>query len=148
MMVQNMRFFWTTFVLSISGSIGSTLLTERFLSSRVALWGSFIGLQKSVNAGVAFGMELGRLEPLLIGFALCGVAGIAIQTARTLQSQIGFGLILGGGVANVFDRVQDGYVTDLFQIGSFPIFNVADSCVTVGVVLLLLEIIRERQTEN
>jgi signal peptidase II len=37
------------------------------------------------------------------------------------------------------DRLRDGFVTDFFQVASFPVFNVADSCITVGVALLLVE---------
>tara|TARA_Y100000310_G_C20431625_1_gene691751 strand:- start:163 stop:588 length:426 start_codon:yes stop_codon:yes gene_type:complete len=138
-----MRYFWTTVILSFLGSIGSTVLTERFLEHRIPIIGSFMGLQKSTNAGVAFGLELGWIEPFLIAIAFCVLLWVVFKTAHTQLSQVGYGLILGGGLANILDRLHDGYVTDLFQVGSFPIFNVADACITVGVSLLLLEIILE-----
>jgi len=140
-----MSFFWSTVVLSFVGSIGSTVLTERFLESRIAIIGSFVGLQKSTNTGVAFGMELGAIEPFLIAVTVVVLFAIALKTAHTRISQVGFGLLLGGGVANIIDRMQDGKVTDLFQVGSFPIFNVADSCITIGVALLLIEMILIRK---
>ncbi len=50
-------------------------------------------------------------------------------------------MIVGGALGNVIDRIRDGAVTDFFQVGGFPIFNVADSFITVGVGVLLLEMI-------
>ena len=139
--MQNMRFFWTTIAISFLGSISSTVLAERFLESRIAIIGSFAGIQKSANAGVAFGMELGIVEPFLIAVAIVILFVIAVRTAHTRISQTGFGLLLGGGAANIADRLYDGKVTDIFQAGSFPIFNVADICITVGVALLLFEMV-------
>ncbi len=50
------------------------------------------------------------------------------------------GLLLGGALANAVDRVTEGYVVDFIQFPHFPIFNVADSGITVGVVILLVRI--------
>ena len=117
-----------------------------WLSGRIALWGSFIGLQYSLNPGIAWGIQLpSGLQEMLIICALIAVFYMAVTQNTTNTSQLAFGLILGGGIANVIDRFRDGYVTDFMQIGSFPIFNVADSFVTVGVGLLLLETLLSRK---
>ncbi len=148
MIQQNMHLLWSTCIGSLLGSIGSTLLAEHFLNHRIAIVGSFIGLQPSTNKGVAFGLELGLAEPLLIAIAAVTVTVMATKTARTSLSRLGFGLILGGGAANILDRIQDGQVTDIFQIGSFPIFNVADSCITIGVGLLLIEMLYTQRKDK
>lgn len=148
MIEQNMQFFWGTLILGFLGSIGSTVLIENFLSERIAIIGSLVGLQRSTNAGVAFGLELGLAEPLLIAVAAGVVAIMAFRTAGTRMSQSGFGLILGGGAANILDRLHDGRVTDIFQVGNFPIFNIADSCITVGVAMLLIEMICLRKSSK
>ena len=148
MIVQNMRFFWSTFIISFAGSIGSTLLTQRLLVHRIPIIGSFIGLQPSENPGVAFGLELGVAEPSAIAIAAVIVVVMALRTSQSRMSQTGFGLILGGGMANIIDRFVDGKVTDLFQVGSFPIFNVADSCITVGVAILFLEMFLQRMSQK
>jgi signal peptidase II len=49
------------------------------------------------------------------------------------------GLILGGALGNVIDRIRLGYVVDFIQVGWFPIFNLADSAITVGAALLMLQ---------
>ncbi|PIQ76412.1 signal peptidase II [Candidatus Peregrinibacteria bacterium CG10_big_fil_rev_8_21_14_0_10_49_24] len=143
-----MRLFWGTTAVSFIGSVISTLLTERYLHERIPIIGSAVGLTPSKNSGVAFGLELGLFEPLLIAVAVTVLFSMALRTAKSRESALGFGLILGGGMANIVDRFLDGKVTDLFQIGTFPIFNTADSCITIGVALLLLEMLLIRKKAN
>jgi signal peptidase II len=133
------RFLWLTAGVAFALSFLAKLLADALLVERVAIVGSFMGLQPSLNPGVAFGVRLpGVIQTPLILLALALLA-YAARKAATPSSRIGFGLLLGGALGNVVDRLPDGYVTDFFQIGSFPIFNVADSCITVGVVLLVLD---------
>ncbi len=134
----------STALCSFAAGLLATLLIERFLSERIAILGSFAGLQRSENAGVAFGMKLPG-QAFLIAGALVVVTIVALRTAKTRLSMAGFGLILGGGWANVIDRLLDGKVTDVFQVGTFPVFNVADSCITIGVGFLLLEAVMLRK---
>ncbi len=124
---------------SLALSLLAKYLADSFLTDRVPIIGSFAGLQLSHNPGVAFGVRLGGWEPVIIPLALLLVATVAIRSAKTSLSRIGYGMIVGGALGNVLDRVRDGAVTDFFQVGTFPIFNVADSFITVGVVFLLLE---------
>jgi signal peptidase II len=127
---------------SFALSLSAKFLADAFLSSRVSVLGSFAGLRYSLNPGIAFGIRFPwGLESLLVPLALILVTFAALKSARTQWSQIGFGLIVGGALGNVIDRIGDGVVTDFFQVSTLPIFNVADSCITVGVVVLLLEMI-------
>jgi signal peptidase II len=64
------------------------------------------------------------------------------------MTQLTLGLILGGAFGNLIDRVRLGYVVDFIQIGWFPIFNVADSAITVGAALLMLQFLRDDQIER
>jgi signal peptidase II len=57
----------------------------------------------------------------------------------TLVEKIAYALILAGLWGNLLDRVIFGYVVDFIDFGWFPVFNIADSCINVGIVLLLLE---------
>lgn len=134
--------FWITLGISFFASILAKLLADAFLHERVAVIGSFAGLQPSLNPGIAFGITFpGGLQQLIIPVALILVTYVAIKSAKTRMSQIGYGLIVGGALGNVVDRLRDGFVTDFFQVGTFPIFNVADSCISIGVAVLLLEIV-------
>lgn len=105
------------------------------------LWfiGSWAGLLLSHNPGIAFGVRLpSPLQEIIILGALSVVVVVALRTHRHLPL-IAFGLIIGGAVANLIDRFMDGVVTDFFRVGTFPVFNVADGCITIGAILLIAD---------
>jgi signal peptidase II len=52
--------------------------------------------------------------------------------------RLSMGLYLGGALGNLIDRLRLGYVTDFISVGSFPVLNIADACVSIGVVILLI----------
>ncbi|MBV9510167.1 MAG: signal peptidase II [Caulobacteraceae bacterium] len=102
------------------------------------------------NPGVSYGLlqshgALGRW--LLVGFATCVVIGLAVwiaQASRPLTA-VAIGLIMGGAIGNnLIDRVRLGMVADFLDfsgIGFKWVFNIADSAITVGVILLLAEML-------
>jgi signal peptidase II len=141
-----MRVFWLTSVLSGIVSVITAVLVDQFLTERISLIGDYVGFERAYNPGVAFGIEIpGIGQPILILFALFIVLWIALRSAKTSFTQVAFGLIIGGGVANVIDRIPDGLVTDMIQIGTFPTFNIADSCISIGATILLWEMILRRK---
>ncbi len=110
-----------------------------YLTIPLRLLGDWLVLRHAENPGIAFGVRMpSPWQEILILAALALVASIAIR-CRTVLGKVAYGIILGGALANVWDRLVDGTVTDYFAVGSFPVFNVADSCITIGVVLLLAE---------
>lgn len=115
------------------------LLADTFLTSRVAVLGSFAGFQYATNPGIAFSITFPwHLQEIFIALTVILLFSVALR-AQTVWSRVAFGLILGGALGNIADRLGDGVVTDFFQVGTFPIFNVADSCITIGVGLLCAE---------
>ncbi|WP_049617882.1 signal peptidase II [Streptococcus sp. X13SY08] len=62
----------------------------------------------------------------------------------------GLSLMIAGGLGNFIDRLRLGYVVDMFHLDfvNFPVFNVADSCLTVGVILLFVHILLEEKNEK
>ncbi|MDD4628271.1 MAG: signal peptidase II [Candidatus Peribacteraceae bacterium] len=133
-----MILLWFAAFMAFALSVFARFLVELFLNSRIAILGSFAGFERSFNHGVAFGITFApSLQMILIIGALCAVLWMAERGVHTLTEYAGFGLIVGGGLANILDRIGDGTVTDFIQVGSFPVFNIADCCITVGVVLLL-----------
>ena len=111
------------------------------------------------NTGAAFGM-LDTLPPTLRGFffllVLCvSLVVVAYFTWKTPADRtavhVALALVLGGAVANSIDRLVYGYVTDFIDLHWFghpklhwAAFNLADSAITVGVVLLMVEALRKR----
>lgn len=93
------------------------------------------------NAGAAFGL----FQNFTVGFLLISavvVAGILIYYGRLPShdstARIGLALVFGGAIANAYDRGVRGSVIDFIQVPHWPIFNVADSAITVGVAVLLV----------
>ena len=104
-----------------------------------------IGLTLSHNKGVAFGLASGSDTPLVV-FALVALAvvGFVLHRNPTLPGiWVAAGLISGGALGNLADRLRAGAVTDYVEIGSWPPFNLADVAITAGVVLFALILLRE-----
>lgn len=119
-------------------SLVSKFLAEVLLIERFPVLGEFIGLSLVRNAGVAFGIMFPSVvQGALIAGALLLVGILAYRSRQETLRSVSFGLIIGGALANIVDRLDDQLVTDFIQVGAFPTFNAADSCITVGVVILL-----------
>lgn len=97
------------------------------------------------NTGVAFGAFSGGrwFVPLLAGFALLGVVGWFALKPNRPGAWLPAGLIVGGAIGNLIDRIRLGAVTDFLKLPHWPAFNVADIAVTAGVVLLVLVVERD-----
>lgn len=109
-----------------------------------------IELVNTRNRGVAFGFLPGSdvLVSVLIGIALVAlVAYFATHATRALV-WLPTGLLVGGALGNVVDRVRAGSVTDFVKLPlGWPPFNVADACITVGILLLFVVVERSRHGE-
>lgn len=92
------------------------------------------------NSGAAFGI-LQDSGPLLVVTSLVGMVAILVFLfnpgfAHPLM-RLGLALMLGGAVGNLIDRVYSGRVVDFLKVPNWPAFNLADSAITIGVVLLI-----------
>lgn len=97
----------------------------------------FIGFPVVYNSGIAFGMDIPEpVQTVLIMVALAVVIRLGLCTQNRWET-LGFGFIIGGACANILDRLIDGFVTDMFRIGDFPVFNAADAAITFGVIVVL-----------
>jgi signal peptidase II len=103
-----------------------------------------IGLTLSHNKGVAFGLASGSDAPL-VAFALAALAVVGFILYRNPalpRIWVAAGLISGGALGNLADRLRAGAVTDYVEIGSWPPFNLADVAITAGVVLFAITFIQ------
>lgn len=99
------------------------------------------------NRGVSMGMlqadgDLGRWLLVALTAAIAAAVAYWINSERDWQDLIAMGLILGGALGNIVDRIRLGYVVDFVHLHvsswSFYVFNVADAAITIGVILMLL----------
>ena len=126
-------------------------LTKHLVVSKLAgrppvdLIGEVVQLRYTTNSGGAFSLLTGA--PLFFGImAIVIVGGIiyASRRAQPLSLLVVLGLVLGGALGNLTDRLLRGdgllrgEVVDFIKVGWWPVFNVADSCVVVGGILLAI----------
>jgi len=94
-----------------------------------------------VNSGAAFGILQGQTSFLIV-LSLFGLAAIVLYYVYPPMDhgliRIALGMQLGGAVGNLLDRIRLGEVTDFISVGRFPTFNLADSSITVSIVIVLV----------
>lgn len=105
--------------------------------------GDFLIFYFVTNIGAAFNSFLGQRVFLIAFSAVLSAVCVYFLLSRRLHSVLGdiaLALITAGGIGNLIDRIFRGYVIDFIDFNAihFAIFNVADSCVTVGAVLLII----------
>jgi signal peptidase II len=138
-------------------------LTKWLIETHVSFFDSlkvipgFFDIVRSENSGVAFGLFNDSSSQwrtlLLVLLSLAAVIGVSILLWRPERldrlSRWGFALILGGATGNVVDRILYGHVTDFLLLYvrdyQWPAFNVADSAIVIGSVLLALGLLRPKQ---
>ena len=101
--------------------------------------GHLVGITNVRNSGAAFGLVPAGAGVFLVASIVVSIA-LVVYVARTPTSLWGgvvLGLILGGTIGNGFDRLFYGFVTDFINVHFWPVFNVADSAISTGVVLLI-----------
>jgi len=113
-----------------------------------AVLGEWLRLTYVRNSGAAFGLFSGGRWPLIVAAGGASVAVAALMSLRPvrLAAAIPLGLVLGGALGNLIDRIRIGEVIDFINMGvgehRWPVFNLADTGVTLGVALLALALIR------
>lgn len=137
------------YFLGIAGLVAADQLTKLWAVNylqkvgTMPLLGDFVNFTFASNKGAAFSILQGQKVLLiavpLIFSAACLVL-IAMRKMHSLVGNLALMLIAAGGIGNLIDRAFRGYVVDFIYVEKihFPIFNVADSCVCVGVVLLVI----------
>ncbi len=106
----------------------------------------FFHLTRVNNTGAAFGLFRDSRILLAVTSALC-VTLLCVMIIRR-QSNLSFvasSMILGGALGNLYDRLSYGYVVDFLDLRIWPVFNIADSAISIGIGLVLLDLLLKRK---
>jgi signal peptidase II len=146
-------------------------LSKGLIKAHISLWDSplavipgLLNIVHTENLGIAFGLLTNLANPwrdiFLIGFGLVVLAIISavllrgeLGASQGMVLRMGLALVMGGALGNLYDRIVHGTVTDFVEVHMaehyFPAFNVADSAISVGACLLLLDmwVSRERKSQ-
>lgn len=119
----------------------------------ILILGGKVRIRMVPNSGAAFGV-LPNQTVLIIVIAGAIVTALILSYRRLAHGpatlRLGLGLVLGGALGNLADRVRLGHVIDFIDLRWWPVFNVADSCIVVGVLMLIatLSLQAERKVES
>lgn len=144
------RFFWIAAVVSlILDQLTKHLVVQNFkLTQTLPLWPNVFHFTYVINKGAAFSFFQGavwlRWLSLAVSIGLIALAWFG-PTFQTFE-QLGYGFILGGALGNGIDRFASGSVVDFldFRLIKFPVFNLADVFINVGIVCLLIASLRHK----
>lgn len=140
---RNVVFFLTACLVAIADQLSKLWIRSVPEGHSLFELGFFQLAHFPPNTGAAFGLFRGQSFALTI-IAFIGIAVLllyALSVYRRLPffnnrlAQIAIGLVLGGTVGNLIDRLRFGGVTDFIDVGFWPAFNIADSAITVGVII-------------
>jgi signal peptidase II len=140
-------------VIVVDQMVKAIVRREIALNESITVIPGFFDLTRVHNTGTAFGFMNTTDFPfktvVLAAIAIGALAALAMYAATLPASQrlarIGLALILGGAAGNLIDRVSEGYVVDFVDLywsgWHFWAFNVADAAITVGVALMILDLL-------
>ncbi|MBL8547669.1 MAG: signal peptidase II [Hyphomonadaceae bacterium] len=128
---------------------------EASINCRFIELSPFFDLQMVWNRGVSFGLlraseDLARWGLVALSFLISGVFVYWLRTAERKPTAIALGLVIGGALGNVIDRIRFGAVADFLDFNGlwFPwVFNVADAAITCGAILLAIDMVFFAETE-
>jgi len=149
----NWRYFLIPIIVTVI--VAADVFTKNWIRSypygEVITTFSFIDIVHINNTGAAFGMFQGQALALrviaCVTLTVILAAGVFIarryRALVTIWNVIGFSCIVGGTIGNLIDRFRFGPVTDFIDPGFFPAFNVADSGITIGAIMLAITLFRQ-----
>jgi len=153
---RNIVFFLTGLLIVIADQLSKAWIRNNLPEGQSLSRIGFFRIVNTHNTGAAFGLFRDHTLILII----VAFIGITVVLAYALflyrrfpvlagmLSQLALGLVLGGTVGNLTDRLRFGYVTDFIDFRYWPAFNIADSAVTVGVIIIAYSLLRSAQAEK
>jgi signal peptidase II len=143
------RLLWIALLVCVADQATKYLALKYLVHSEIAI-APFLNLSLAFNTGAAFSFLSGaggwqNLFFVLVAFVVCVVILFMIRRLGANDTQVAAALmlVLGGAAGNVIDRLQLGYVVDFIDVyyrsWHWPTFNLADSAITLGAILLILD---------
>ncbi|AEX86026.1 hypothetical protein XO10_08065 [Marinitoga sp. 1135] len=141
---------WLIPIILFLDQITKVLAREYLIGKNIEIIGDYITLTYVTNTGMAFGMLKGHsfylgLVSTIIVTIIYIYRKIYMNNNKSLLFDIATVFIIGGAMGNLYDRIRFEYVVDMFSVKYFSVFNVADSFVTIGGILLAIYFIKKER---
>ncbi len=139
----NVVFFLTALLIVVADQLSKIWIRTNLAVGQSLPEAGFPRLTHITNTGAAFGLFQGQSFPLTI-VAIVSIIALLVYAVFLYRrfpfldnrlAWLGLGLVLGGTVGNLIDRLRFGYVTDFIDFGFWPAFNIGDSAIVVGVIM-------------
>lgn len=145
---------WAELGVVALAAAGADQLTKAVVSGQLALGDAVeilgpLSIHHVRNTGIAFGL-FSDATSIVIVLTACAIAALVVFFARSGRRHpllpVAVGLVLGGSVSNLVDRLRLGHVTDFLDFDYWPAFNLADTFIVVGVGLLFASLVAADRT--
>ena len=146
-MKKNLAIICIALAIAFADQLTKFLIRANFASNEsVPMIGNLLHFTYITNTGTAFGLFKG-VNIVFILFSIVVIFGIFYASGRIKEKQrlmiFSLALLLGGTIGNLIDRILLGAVTDFIDFRIWPVFNIADSAVTISVAILIVLFWRE-----
>ncbi len=153
---RNVAFFLIALLVVVADQLSKLWIRSNLLVGQSLPEEGFLQLTHVRNTGASFGLFQDQSFALtivaIVGIALILVYALIIHhrffPSDNLLGKSALGLILGGTIGNLIDRLNFGYITDFIDIGIWPAFNIADSSIVVGVILFAYSLLPLARAEK
>ena len=152
---RSVVFFLTALLVVVADQLSKAWISS-YSENELIFKAGFFRITHVQNTGAAFGLFQDQSFILTI-VALVGIIVLLVYAlliyrrfpfAGHILGRLALGLVLGGTVGNLIDRVRLGYVTDFIGVGIWPSFNIADSAVVIGVIIFACSLLPLAGTEK
>ena len=148
---MNFVVLWTATLVVLLDQISKLIAVRSLSEGPVEIIKGIFYLTLTYNTGAAFGIFKDQTI-LFIIISFIAVVGILIYIyfdRSTIHiGKFGLSLILGGAFGNLIDRLRFGYVIDFFDFKVWPVFNIADSAITIGATLLMISLLLQKGSKR
>ncbi len=154
--MRNVVFFFIGLLIVLNDQLSKTWIRTNLRIGQPLFDIGFFRITHISNTGAAFGLFPGQSSALTI-VAIIGIIVIVLGALlghrylsflNSMLGKVALGLVLGGAVGNLIDRLRFGYVTDFIDFKVWPAFNIADSAVVVGSIIFAYSILRIYRVEK
>ena len=139
-LIKGMAFFLTALIVLALDQVSKFLIRANMSPGQSIPEDGLFRITYVTNIGGVFGI-LSNQAFLIILTTAVGIAAILLYSRYPIFNRmlvrISLGLLLGGALGNLIDRLSFGWVVDFIDLGFWPVFNLADSAIVLGIILLL-----------
>ena len=143
---------WFVLFLMIAAAADRVLKNLTGTETDLTLIPGILSLTWAKNTGISFSMfeDSNLVLTVITSLIVCGVLIYTFVGKPGILRQCALGLIAGGAIGNIIDRISVGFVHDMirFDFIRFPVFNMADCCIVIGAVILAFSVIFDKDNQE